>query len=96
VVDKVVQTLIVPQVGMVFESKEKAIEMYNTYARIIGFSIRNGHSKLRGDKTLSNKYIVCSVIVKMSHHRRTLQGRVTMLMLNLMSRGDLDGAKGCT
>jgi hypothetical protein len=29
VVDKVVQTLIVPQVGMVFESEEKAVAMYN-------------------------------------------------------------------
>jgi hypothetical protein len=52
VIDKVVQTLIVPQVGMVFESKEKAVEMHNTYADIIGFSIRNGHSKLQGDKTI--------------------------------------------
>jgi hypothetical protein len=34
--------------------------MYNTYASIIGFSIRKGHSKLQVDKTLSNKYIVCS------------------------------------
>ena len=59
-VDKVGQSLIVPQVGMTFESEDKAVDMYNTYAGIIGFSIRKGHSKLRGDKTISNKYIVCS------------------------------------
>ena len=59
-VDKVGQTLIVPQVGMAFELEEKAVDMYNTYAGIIGSSIRKSHSKLRGDKTISNKYIVCS------------------------------------
>ena len=59
-VDKVGQTLIVPQVGMAFESEEKAVDMYYTYAGIVGFSIQKGHSKLRGDETLSNKYIVCS------------------------------------
>ena len=59
-VDKVGQSLIVPQVGMTFESEEKAVDMYNTYAGIIGSSIRKSHSKLRGDKTISNKYIVCS------------------------------------
>ena len=59
-VDKVGQSLIVPQVGMTFESEDKAVDMYNTYAGIIGFSLRKSHSKLRGDKTISNKYIVCS------------------------------------
>ena len=57
-VDKVGQSLIVPQVGMTFESEDKAVDMYNTYAGIIGFSIKKGHSKLRGGKTISNKYIV--------------------------------------
>ena len=59
-VDKVGQTLIVPQVGMAFESEEKAVDMYYTYAGIVGFSIQKGHSKLQGDETLSNKYIVYS------------------------------------
>ena len=59
-VDKVGQTLIVPQVGMAFESEEKVVDMYNTYAGIVGSSIQKGHSKLRGDETLSNKYIVCN------------------------------------
>ena len=59
-VDKVVQTLIVPEVGMAFQSGKKAFDMYNTYAGQVGFSVRKGHSKLRGDGTLRQKYFVCN------------------------------------
>ena len=57
-VDKIGQALIIPEVGMAFDSEEKAYEMYNTYK--IGFSIKKSHTKLREDKTISQKYIVCS------------------------------------
>jgi zinc finger SWIM domain-containing protein 3 len=60
VVDKVSQTLITPQVGMTFDSEDSAYEMYNNYAGKTGFSIRKSHSKLREDKSLYQKYIVCS------------------------------------
>jgi len=60
VVHEIGQDLIVPKVGMVFDSEEKACEMYNTYAGKVGFSIRKSHSKLREDKTIYQKYIVCS------------------------------------
>jgi len=46
VVDGVVKTLIVPEVGMAFQSAKKAFDMYNTYAGQVGFSVRKGHSKL--------------------------------------------------
>ena len=59
-VDGVVKTLIVPEVGMTFQSAKKAFDMYNTYAGQIAFSVRKGHSKLRGDETLRQKYFVCS------------------------------------
>ena len=49
-VDKIGQALIVPEVGMAFDS----------YAGKVGFSIRKSHTKLREDKTISQKYIVCS------------------------------------
>jgi zinc finger SWIM domain-containing protein 3 len=52
--------LIIPEVGMAFDSEEKAYEMYNTYAGEVGFSIRKSHTKLREDKTIGQKYIVCS------------------------------------
>ncbi|XP_012703729.1 protein FAR1-RELATED SEQUENCE 5-like [Setaria italica] len=58
--DEVVQPMIVPEVGMAFESEDKAYEMYNTYASKIGFSIRKSHTKRRGDGTLCQKYLVCS------------------------------------
>ena len=45
VANKVGQTLIVPEVGMSFESKQKAYDMYNTYAGKIGFSIRKSDIK---------------------------------------------------
>jgi len=60
VVDKVSQNLIIPLVGMTFDSEDKAYEMYNTYAGKSRFSIRKSHSKLREDKTIYQKYIVCS------------------------------------
>jgi zinc finger SWIM domain-containing protein 3 len=52
--------MIVPEVGMSFESGENAYEMYNTYAGKVGFSIRKSDTKRRVDKTMSSKLIVCS------------------------------------
>jgi hypothetical protein len=54
------ESLKVPKVGMVFKSEEDAYEFYNEYAGKIGFSIRKSHSKLRPDKTIYKKHIVCS------------------------------------
>jgi len=45
---------------MTFESEDKAYEMYNTYAGKVGFSIRKSYIKRRADKTICQKYIVCS------------------------------------
>ena len=39
-VDKIGETLITPEVGMTFDSEDKAYEMYNTYASKVGFSIQ--------------------------------------------------------
>ena len=44
--------MIVPEVGMSFESGENAYEMYNTYAGKIGFSIRKSDTNRRVDKTM--------------------------------------------
>ena len=52
--------MIAPEVGMVFDSEDKAYKMYNTYAGKVGFSIRKGHSARREDKTIYQIYIVCS------------------------------------
>ncbi|KAG2558237.1 hypothetical protein PVAP13_2KG291600 [Panicum virgatum] len=49
-----------PIVGMTFESEEKAYEMYNTYARQVGFSIRKSKTKRRQDGSLYQKHLVCS------------------------------------
>lgn len=38
-VNKVGQTLIVPEIGMTFDSENNAYDMYNTYAGKVGFSI---------------------------------------------------------
>ena len=54
------KTLIVPEVGMAFQSAKKAFDMYNTYAGKVGFSIRKSDTKKREDGTVSNKHIVCS------------------------------------
>ncbi|EEC81876.1 hypothetical protein OsI_25675 [Oryza sativa Indica Group] len=58
--DKVAQTLILPQVGMAFDSEQKVYDMYNTYAGKIGFSIRKSQAKHRVNGTIYQKYIVCS------------------------------------
>jgi len=47
VVDKIRKTLIIPQVGMTFQSEDKAYEMYNTYAGKVGFIIRKSYIKRR-------------------------------------------------
>nr|XP_034590400.1 protein FAR1-RELATED SEQUENCE 5-like [Setaria viridis] len=60
VLDKNGQPLIAPEVGMAFDSEDKAYEMYNNYAGKVGFSIRKSHTKRRVDKTICQKYIVCS------------------------------------
>ncbi|KAM0894334.1 hypothetical protein ACQ4PT_024510 [Festuca glaucescens] len=52
--------LLVPKIGMAFKSEEDAYEFYNEYAGKIGFSIRKSHSKLRPDKSVYQKHIVCS------------------------------------
>ncbi|WVZ77430.1 hypothetical protein U9M48_025295 [Paspalum notatum var. saurae] len=59
--DKVARTLIVPEVGMSFESEDEAYEMYNTYASKVGFSVRKSYQKRRPKVyTISQKYFVCS------------------------------------
>jgi hypothetical protein len=54
------QSVIVPQVGMSFKSENDAYDMYNSYARKIGFSIRKSTTRLRPVKTIYQKHIVCS------------------------------------
>jgi hypothetical protein len=60
VTDKHGQTVVVPEVGMTFESEKDAYEMYNTYVEQIGFSIRKSDTKQRIDKSIYSKLIVCS------------------------------------
>ena len=45
---------------MAFQSGKKAFDMDNTYAGQVGFSVRKGNSKLRGDGTSRQKYFVCN------------------------------------
>lgn len=54
------QSVIVPQVGMSFKSENDAYDMYKSYARKIGFSIRKSTTRLRPVKTIYQKHIVCS------------------------------------
>ena len=50
-----------PKVGMTFDCEKKAYEMYNTYAGLVGFSVRKSRTKRRkSDDSLSQKYFVCS------------------------------------
>jgi zinc finger SWIM domain-containing protein 3 len=52
--------VVVPEVGMTFESEKDAYNMYNNYAGKVGFSIRKSDIKRRVDKTIYSKIIVCS------------------------------------
>ena len=54
------ETVKVPEVGMSFKSENDAYEMYNSYARNTGFSIRKSYTRRRADGTIYQKYIVCS------------------------------------
>jgi hypothetical protein len=60
VVDDAGPSVIVPVVGMCFDSEKNAYDMYNTYAGQVGFSIRKHDIKCRADKTVYSKQIVCS------------------------------------
>jgi zinc finger SWIM domain-containing protein 3 len=52
--------VVIPKVGMSFKSEDDAYEMYNSYAESVGFSIRKWTTRLRSDKTIYQKHIVCS------------------------------------
>jgi zinc finger SWIM domain-containing protein 3 len=52
--------VVIPEVGMAFQSEEDAYEMYNTYAGNIGFIIRKSDIKWCVDKSISSKFIVCN------------------------------------
>jgi hypothetical protein len=52
--------VVVPEVGMTFESEKDAYDMYNNYISKIGFNIRKSDTHCRADKTISSKLIVCS------------------------------------
>jgi hypothetical protein len=58
---------------MTFQSEDDAYDMYNTYARKVGFSIRKITTKYRSDKSLFKKYIVCSS----QGHRQTESSKDT-------------------
>jgi hypothetical protein len=50
----------VPEIGTLSEPKKDAYEMYNTYARQIGFNIRKSDTKRWVHKPIYSKRIVCS------------------------------------
>ena len=54
------QNVVLPEVGMTFQSEEDAYHMYNTYAGKVGFNIRKSDIKRRVDKSISSKHFVCS------------------------------------
>jgi hypothetical protein len=60
VANDVGQNVVLPEVGMTFQSEEDAYDMYNTYAGKVGFSIRKSDIKRRVDKSISLKLLVCS------------------------------------
>jgi hypothetical protein len=60
VADKVGPTLIVPEVGMSFESEKEVYEMYNTYAGKDGSVLGRAFKTTPKRNTISHKYIVCS------------------------------------
>jgi zinc finger SWIM domain-containing protein 3 len=49
-----------PEVGMTFQSEEKAYETYNTYAGKVGFSFRKSRTKHCQDGSICQKHIVCN------------------------------------
>ncbi|WVZ79366.1 hypothetical protein U9M48_026950 [Paspalum notatum var. saurae] len=54
------EPVIIPEIGMSFKSEDDAYDMYNSYAKSVGFSIRKSTTRYRADKTLYQKHIVCS------------------------------------
>jgi hypothetical protein len=78
-----VQKLIIPEVGMAFDSEDKAYEMYNSYAGKAGFSIRKSSTKHRTDNTICPKHIVCSN--QGFRKNGSSQEQVVMLVFNLVS-----------
>jgi hypothetical protein len=86
VVDKYVE--MAPKVVMNFDCEEKAYEMYNTYAGLVGFSVRKSKTKRhKSDNSLSQKYFVCSGegYRKNEASQWISQGPVVMLVSSLVS-----------
>ncbi|KAK8458294.1 hypothetical protein SEVIR_3G349050v4 [Setaria viridis] len=84
--DEVVQPMMVSEVGMAFESKDKAYEIYNTYGGKIGFVLERA---IQSDEEIELYvrniwFAVMKVIEKLSH-QGILQGRIAMLVFSLVS-----------
>ncbi|XP_020244861.1 protein FAR1-RELATED SEQUENCE 5-like isoform X2 [Asparagus officinalis] len=53
-------SVVAPEVGMEFEDESKAYEFYNTYAGIVGFSVRKSRTVRSAGNVVRSKTIVCS------------------------------------
>ena len=49
-----------PRMGMHFESVKEAEAFYKRYTRIGGFEVRSSSTKFSSDRTLTDKFYVCS------------------------------------
>jgi hypothetical protein len=83
---------------MTFQSEDNTYDMYNVYARKVGFSIRKSMTRYGSDKSLFKKHIVCSS----QGHRQTESSKDTTsldytarIQFNVSRKGGLDGAKNC-
>jgi long-subunit fatty acid transport protein len=52
--------VVVPEVGMTFQSEKDAFQMFITYTDNFGFSIRKSDIKWHAYKSISSKVIVCN------------------------------------
>ncbi|PVH65248.1 hypothetical protein PAHAL_2G446200 [Panicum hallii] len=59
-IDEAALAKLVPEVGMEFESEEKAYEFYNKYAGHIGFSVRKSTSHKSSENITKVRTFVCS------------------------------------
>ncbi|CAM8932658.1 unnamed protein product [Rhodiola kirilowii] len=50
---------ITPKKGLTFNKLEYAVQFYESYARVAGFTVRLSTTKRNSDRTVTHKYLVC-------------------------------------
>jgi hypothetical protein len=78
--------VVIPEIGMAFESEENAYDMYNTYAGKVGFSIKSMIQSVEQIKVYIPRFSHAAIKdLQIIVHHKPLQEQVVVPAFNLVS-----------